>query len=117
MSSGSGAGGHVGGEDVVGVAVEVLAGPVVTHCGTWVGMAGSDLYVPEVHTRVKTGREQCFNHAEYPGLGGGAGAAQRAGRGVPGARAGRREALTRGFGLRSCSDLATVAGEDMIAGN
>jgi hypothetical protein len=39
----SGAGGHVGGEDVVGVAVEVLAGPVVPHRGARIGVAGSDL--------------------------------------------------------------------------
>jgi hypothetical protein len=33
-------GGHVGGEDVVGMAVEVLAGAVVAHGGAWVGVAG-----------------------------------------------------------------------------
>jgi len=32
--------GHVGGEDVVGVAVEVLAGAVVAHGGAWVGVTG-----------------------------------------------------------------------------
>jgi hypothetical protein len=36
----SGAGGHVSGQDVVGVAVEVLAGPVVAHGGARVGVAG-----------------------------------------------------------------------------
>ena len=41
--SGSGAGGHVGGEDVVGVAVEVLAGPVIAHRGAGVGVPGGDL--------------------------------------------------------------------------
>ena len=38
---GSGAGGHVGGEDVVGVTVEVLAGTVVAHRGARVGMAAA----------------------------------------------------------------------------
>jgi hypothetical protein len=33
----SGAGGHVGGEDVVGVAVQVLAGPVIAHGGAGIG--------------------------------------------------------------------------------
>src|SRR5215831_10867186 len=35
-----GAGGHVGGQDVVRVAVEVVAGPVVTHRGAWIRVAG-----------------------------------------------------------------------------
>jgi hypothetical protein len=39
----SGDGGHVGGEDVVGVAVEVLAGPVIPHRGARVGVSGGDL--------------------------------------------------------------------------
>ena len=48
----SGARCHVGGEDVVRVAVEVLAGPVITHGGTRVGMAGSDLDIAQVHPCV-----------------------------------------------------------------
>src|SRR6266536_1654443 len=39
---GSGAGGHVGGECVVGVAVELVAGSVVAHGGAGVGVAGGD---------------------------------------------------------------------------
>jgi hypothetical protein len=53
----SGAGGHEGGEDVVRVAVEVLAGPVITHRGTRVGVAGGDLDVPEVDASVEHGRD------------------------------------------------------------
>ena len=44
----SGAGGHEGGEDVVRVAVEVLASPVVAHCGARVGVAGGDLDIAQV---------------------------------------------------------------------
>ena len=47
----SGAGGHVGGEDVVGVAVEVLAGPVLAHGGARVGVAGGDLDIAQVDAR------------------------------------------------------------------
>src|SRR5215471_19846746 len=54
----SGAGGHVGGEDVVGVAVQILAGPVVAHRGPRISVAGRDLHIPQVHARVQTGREQ-----------------------------------------------------------
>ena len=50
MRSGSGTGGHVGGEDVVGVAVEVLASPVVAHRGARVSLAGGDLDV--AHTVI-----------------------------------------------------------------
>jgi hypothetical protein len=38
-------GGHIGGEDVVGVPVQVVAGTVVSHGGAWVGVAGGDLDV------------------------------------------------------------------------
>ena len=41
----SGAGGHEGGKDVVRVAVEVLAGAVVAHGGSRVGVAGRDLHI------------------------------------------------------------------------
>jgi hypothetical protein len=41
----SGAGGHVGGQDVVRVAVQVLAGPVIPHSGTGIGVTGGDLDV------------------------------------------------------------------------
>src|SRR4051812_7295866 len=51
----SGSCGHVGGEDVVGVSVEVLAGAVVAHGGAWVGVAGCDLDVAEVDACVEHG--------------------------------------------------------------
>jgi hypothetical protein len=38
--AGSGAGGHVGGQYVVRMAVEILAGPVITHRGAWIGVTG-----------------------------------------------------------------------------
>ena len=41
----SGAGGHVGGEDVVGVPVELVAGTVVAHGGAGVSVPGGDLHV------------------------------------------------------------------------
>ena len=56
--AGSGAGGHVGGEDVVGVAVEVLAGPVVAHGGAGVGVAGGDLDVAQVDAGVEHGGDE-----------------------------------------------------------
>jgi hypothetical protein len=34
------------------VAVEVLAGPVIAHCGSRVCVAGGDLHVPHVHVRL-----------------------------------------------------------------
>src|SRR6266496_1824269 len=43
----SGAGSHVRGEDVVGVAVEVLAGPVIAHGGARVGVPGGDLDIAQ----------------------------------------------------------------------
>ncbi|MEU8112228.1 hypothetical protein [Micromonospora sp. NPDC048947] len=43
------------GEDVVGVAVEVLAGSVVTHGGSGVRVAGGDLQVSEADARVEHG--------------------------------------------------------------
>ena len=43
----SSAWGHVGGEDVVGMAVEILAGPVVAHRGARAGVAGSDLDIAQ----------------------------------------------------------------------
>jgi hypothetical protein len=39
------------------VAVQVLAGPVVAHCGARVGVAGGDLDVPEVDAGVGHGRD------------------------------------------------------------
>ena len=59
----SGAGGHVGSEDVVGVPVEGLAGPVVAHGGAGIGVPGCDLDITQVHPGVETGREQCSNSA------------------------------------------------------
>src|ERR1039457_4698439 len=53
----AGAGGHEGGEDVVRVAVQVLAGPVVAHRGPGVGVAGGDLDIAQVNASVQTGRE------------------------------------------------------------
>jgi hypothetical protein len=61
----SGAGGHVGGEDVVRVAVEVLAGSVISHRRARVGVAGGDLDVSEVDAGIGTGRERFTNPAEY----------------------------------------------------
>src|SRR5215475_2259753 len=61
----SGAGGHISGHDVVRVTVKVLAGPVVAHRGAWIGVAGGDLDVPQVHACVKTGRERFTNRVEY----------------------------------------------------
>ena len=49
----SGSGGHVGGEDVVGVAVEVLSSSVVTHGGAGVSVTGGDLDVAEVDAGVE----------------------------------------------------------------
>src|SRR5690606_17833626 len=48
-----GAGCHVGGEDVVGVTVEVLPGSVVAHGGAGIGVARGDLDVPEVYAGVE----------------------------------------------------------------
>jgi hypothetical protein len=36
------------------MAVQVLAGPVVTHGGAWVRVTGSDLDIAQIHARVKT---------------------------------------------------------------
>jgi len=55
----SGTGGHVGGQDVVRVAVEVVAGSVVPHRGAQVGVAGGDLDVSQVDARVEHGRDKC----------------------------------------------------------
>ena len=52
----SGAGGHVGGEDVVRVAVQVLTGPVVPNSGARVGVTGGDLDVPEVDAGIEHGQ-------------------------------------------------------------
>jgi hypothetical protein len=56
--SGSGSGGHEGGEDVVGVSVEVLAGAVVAHGGAWVGVAGGDLDVADADAGVEHGGDE-----------------------------------------------------------
>ena len=39
------------------MAVEVLAGPVITHGGAWVGVAGGDLDVAQVDSGVEHGRD------------------------------------------------------------
>src|ERR1700730_7357594 len=54
----AGSGGHVGGEDVVGVAVQVLVGPVVAHCGARVGVTGGDLDILAVNASVEHGRDE-----------------------------------------------------------
>ena len=44
-AGGSGAGCHVGGKDVIGVAIEILACPVIAHRGARIGVARGDLDV------------------------------------------------------------------------
>ena len=56
----SGSGGHVGGEDVVGVAVQVLAGSVIAHRGARVSVTGRDLDVPEVDAGIEHGRDEGY---------------------------------------------------------
>jgi len=46
------------------VPIEVLADLLVTHWGTWIGVASDDLDVREVRARVETGRERFTNRAE-----------------------------------------------------
>jgi hypothetical protein len=58
MRAGSGAGGDVCGEDVVRVAVQVLAGPVIPHSRARVGVPGGDLDVPEVNASIEHGRDE-----------------------------------------------------------
>jgi hypothetical protein len=55
--AGSSAGRHVGGEDVVRVAVQVAAGPVVPHRGSRVSVAGGGLHVAQVGASVEHGRD------------------------------------------------------------
>jgi hypothetical protein len=45
------------------MAVEVLAGSVVAHGGSRVGVAGGDLHVAEADAGVEPGTEQCSNPA------------------------------------------------------
>jgi hypothetical protein len=40
------------------MAIKVLAGPVVTHRGARVGVAGGDLDIPQVHARIEHGRDE-----------------------------------------------------------
>ena len=47
-----------GDDDVGGVAVEVLASPVVDGCGAWVGVAGSDLDVAQRDTGVERSHDE-----------------------------------------------------------
>jgi hypothetical protein len=54
----SGAGRHVGSQDVVRVAVEVLAGAVITHGRARIGMAGGDLDVPQVDPGIQHGCDE-----------------------------------------------------------
>jgi len=42
----------------VRVAVEVLAGSVVTHCGARIGVAGGNLDIAQVHAGVEHGRDE-----------------------------------------------------------
>src|SRR5664280_1076769 len=54
---------HVGGEDVVGVAVQVLACPVVAHGGARVGVPSGDLDIPQVDSGVQhRGHERVPQH-------------------------------------------------------
>jgi hypothetical protein len=53
-----GPGGHVGSEDVVRVAIEVLARPVVAHRRPQVGMAGGDLHIAQADPGVEHGRHE-----------------------------------------------------------
>ena len=64
-------GGHVGGQDVVGVTVKILAGPVLPHRRAWISMAGRDLNIPQVHPGVQHGRnERVAEHMRmWPGYG------------------------------------------------
>jgi hypothetical protein len=61
----SGPGRHIGGKNVVGVTVEVLAGPVVAHRGPGISVPGSDLDIAQVHPGIQTGRERFTNSVEY----------------------------------------------------
>ena len=54
----SGARGHVGGEDVVGVPVEVLAGPVVAGGRAGIGVPGGDLDIAQVNPGIQHGRDE-----------------------------------------------------------
>ena len=45
----------MGGEDVVRVPVVVRAGPVIPHCGAWIGVAGRDLDVAQVRPQHPVG--------------------------------------------------------------
>ncbi len=54
----SGARGHVGGEDVVGVPVEVVAGPVIAGGGAGIGVPGGDLDIAQVDPGVEHGRDE-----------------------------------------------------------
>ena len=84
----SGAGGHVGGEDVVWVAVEVLAGPVVAGGRAGIGVPGGDLDIAQVNASIQHGCDKGVPEhvGVWPGdpyarvLGE---VAQAAGRGVP----------------------------------
>src|SRR5580692_1684079 len=59
--AGSGAGGHECGQDVVRVAVEVLAGSVIPHRGARIGVPGGDLDITQVDSRVEHGRDECVS--------------------------------------------------------
>ena len=48
----------MGGEDVVGVSVEVLAGSVVSHGGASVGVTGGYLDVTKIYSGVEHGRDE-----------------------------------------------------------
>ena len=55
----SGARGHVGGEDVIGVPVEVLAGPVIARGRAGIGVPGGDLDIAQVDPGIEHGRDEC----------------------------------------------------------
>ena len=48
----------MGRQDVVGVTIQVLAGPAVAHRGARVGVTSGDLDVPEVDAGIEHGRDK-----------------------------------------------------------
>jgi hypothetical protein len=59
----SGSGGHVGGKDVIGVAVELVACSVISHGGAGVGVPCGDLHIAQVDAGVQhRGDERVAEH-------------------------------------------------------
>jgi hypothetical protein len=61
---------YIGSQDVVRVSVEVLAGSVIAHRGARIGMAGSDLDVPQVDPSVQHGCDEGISEHVWVGAGG-----------------------------------------------